>query len=340
MAIQKTKFPNHLLILPNTQYFLSQLKTTDDLLKIVGEIDCAGLARVLITSIGAFGFIFDDSGELASIDALRFTGGGRVPEKVINNENELYQLQENRIAFINFVSAAFFGRISAKKQTALTGALYNGQDKVMRFGIEQGMATIQWIESSTRDIEEKIEAFNLEEHQSYFLQDSDVNDAISYVHHLLQRQNDFEYAELKSCMVMNYQAAILHNQQHAAASLALNFSVIESLVGEIFHSYGLIEGTTIKLFATQIHEISKISITAFNGMSLRNRVEILNEGGLISDYLRDRIDCARKKRNKLMHKGDRVSPKDSGECQTIVRDLWAFCINMPFELNMSWSYRR
>ena len=340
MSIEKTKFTNRLLVLANDKYFLGQLKRNDDLLKITRTFNCANLATVSLTFIGTFGFTFSDLSELASIDSLKFFGEGRVPEQVINNENDIYKLQEDRILFINFISAAFFGRITARKQTNLIGALYNGQDKITGFYTEQGMVAIQRTELTARPIEEKVEALSSEAYQNYCLENSEIDDAISYIHHLLQRQNEFEYADLKSCMVMNYQAAILHNQQHAGASLALNFSVIESLIGEIFHIYGLIQGKTIKPFATQHHQKLMVSKCAFKKMNLENRVKTLNEADLIGDYLRQRLDFVRGKRNKLMHKGERVSPKDSGECQTIVRDLWALCIDTPFELNMSWVYLR
>ena len=69
-------------------------------------------------------------------------------------------------------------------------------------------------------------------------------------------------------------------------------------------------------------------------------IETLHKGGLFNDYLYQRIESARNKRNNLMHKGAKISPKDSGDCQTIVRDLWGFLIDTPFELIAGWSYLR
>ncbi|MDN5941466.1 MAG: hypothetical protein L0H94_06260 [Nitrospira sp.] len=183
-------------------------------------------------------------------------------------------------------------------------------------------------------------ALNNEKQRIDFLEESDIDDAISYVQHVLERRNDFEYADMQSCMVMNYQAAILHNQQHAAASLVLNFSVIESLMREIFMAYGLVANITVKSFATKQHTVSRVSKKTFDDMTAHKVMEALQSGGLLNDYLYQRLDSVRKKRNGLMHKGVMISPRDSGDCQTLVRDLWAFLIDTPFELTAGWSYRR
>jgi hypothetical protein len=340
MSIKKSKFPNRLLVLPNAKYFFGKVQTTNDLWKVVRTFDCNGVANVFITSIGTFSFIFPDSSDLASIDVLKFCGHGNIPEEVMVNEDDIHKLQEKRMLFVNFISAVFFGRICANTHKSLIGALYNGQDKIAGFNIKQDTVTIQWTELIARSIQEKVDALNSGKLQYYFLKESDIDDAISYIQHILQRQNDFEYADLMSCMVMNYQAAILHNQQNAAASLALNFSVIESLAREIFIAYGLVNNSTVKPFASKQHNITTISRRAFNGMRIVNIIETLHQGNLINDYLYQRLETARMKRNNLMHKGATISPKDSGDCQTLVRELWAFLVNTPFELSAGWSYLR
>lgn len=340
MSITHSRFPNRILVLPNTIYFFGKAQTMNDIWKVTRMFDCAGVATVCITSMGTWGFIFPDSSDLASIDVLRFHGQGIVPEEVMENDNYIHNLQERRMLFINFVSAAFFGRVTAKAHTSLSGALYNGQDRITGFDIVQNTVSIQWTELISRAIEEKVNTLNNGKHQNHFLKESDIDDAISYVQHVLERQNDFEYADLQSCMVMNYQAAILHNQQHAAASLVLNFSVIESLVREIFMAYGLVANSTVKSFATKQHNIPKISKKTFDDMKAHKVIETLHSGGLLSDYLYQRLDSVRKKRNDLMHKSVMIGPRDSGDCQTLVRDLWAFLIDTPFELTAGWSYRR
>jgi len=340
MSIERSKFPNTLLVLPNARYFFAKAQVSDDFFRVVRMFNFSGVATLVITSVGTFGFIFPDSSSLASIDILKFTGQGSVPKEVMDNENLIHNLQEARIQFINFISAAFFGRICGKVHTPLAEALYNGQDKVAAFNVTRGMVVIQWTAMLDESIGKKISTFNDRKSDHNILKDDVIDDAIHYIQHLMQRQHDFEYAELQSCMVMNYQAAILHNQQHAAASFALNFSVIESLAREIFTAYGLVNGSTTKSFATKPHSIARISRRTFNRMKSYEIFETLHNGGLIDRYMYQRLENARNKRNSLMHKGASISPKESGDCQTIVRDLWELLVDTPFELNAPWSFRR
>jgi hypothetical protein len=235
----------------------------------------------------------------------------------------------------------FFGRISGKGCRSLDGAIYNGQDRLAGFRFTQDGIIIDWKNLIFQLVQDKINNNLSRSRQSNHLLDSEIDDAISYVQHALQRQSDFEYADLQRCMTMNYQAAILHNQQHAAASLLLNFSVAESLILEIFEVYGLVNNSSIKSFATKIHNASKISRKDFKNAPIELLIKNLHEGNLLDHYLFQRIESARKARDNLMHKGDGTScPKDSGPCQSIVRDLWEFLLETPFELMTGWSYLR
>lgn len=340
MTIARHRFPNTLLVLPNCRYFFAKAQIFDDFFRVVRMFDCAGVARLVITSIGTFGYVFPDSSPLASIDILRFTGQGSVPQEVMDNANLIHGLQEARMQFINFTSAAFFGRICGKANISLADALYNGQDKVAAFHVANDKVAIQWTATLNEDVSRKIRAYNARKSDQYILKDHAIDDAIRYIQHVMQRQNDFEYADLQLCMVMNYQAAILHNKQHAAASFALNFSVIESLAREIFTAYGLVDGNTAKPFATKPHRIARISRRAYDRLKSYEVFETLHNGGLLDRYLYQQLDNARIKRNSLMHKGVSITPEESGDCQTIVRDLWALLVDTPFELTAPWSYRR
>ena len=102
----------------------------------------------------------------------------------------------------------------------------------------------------------------------------------------------------------------------------------------------LVNGRVAKSFAKKQHNIAKVSRKTFNGMKSYKVFKTLHNAGLLNDYLYQRLENARKKRNNLMHKGVTISPKDSGDCQTLVRDLWELLVDTPFELNAPWSYRR
>jgi len=211
---------------------------------------------------------------------------------------------------------------------------------VTAFNLVDGAIRYQKGELFEDSIKMKMKLVKSGVHSSCVLHNGDVKDAVLYARRLWERQYEFEYADLVSCIVMNYQDAILHNQQHAAASLALNFSVLESLVKEMFYFYGILSDKIAKPYETVKHKIQKIGEKKFDKMPIKALIEKLHDGGLIDSSLYGRIEDARIKRNSLMHKGKRVSPNDSGHYQTVVRDLWKLLIDQPFELNAGWSYRR
>lgn len=341
MPINRSKLPNQLLILANTEYLFGEVKHPDDLWTVTHTFDCDGVATVYISNIGTFGFIFPESSRLASIDILKYSGPGCAPQEVMDNDDDIHYLQDKRILFINFIVAAFFGRIIAMAHTAITGAFYSGQDKITAFALNNDAITIQWTEFLDQLIGTKIFVLKAGKLKHRILANTAIDDGISYISHLLKRHKEFAYADLQSCMLMNYQAAILHHQQQAAASFALNFAVVESLAREVFLAYGFIEGSEAQYFATSSCKIAnKVSKKTFKNMKLSKLMEMLVKSGLLDTYLYQRLEDARKKRNDLMHKGVVLDPRESGDLQSTVRDIWALLIDSPFELNAGWAYRR
>ena len=160
--------------------------------------------------------------------------------------------------YVNFIVASFFGRISGKTHCALSGALYSGQNSIRDFRVFGNL--IQYpIGNLTMDFDKKIvEKLSGNKNNSIFLKKDSIIDAIKFCQNCFIRQEEFEYLDIQTAMVMNYQAAILHNQQHWAASLALNFSIIESLIKEIFFAYGVIDGTETKSFTKNKYNIASI----------------------------------------------------------------------------------
>ena len=341
MPIERSKLAKQLLILANTEYLFGEVKHPNDLWAVTRAFDCDGIATVYISTIGTFGFIFPEYSKLASIDILTQVGPGLAPQEVMDNDDEIHKLQDRRVLFMNFIVAALFGRVIAMAHTAITGAFYSGQDKITSFALNNNTTAIQWTEFLDQLIGTKILALRAGRLKHRVLANTAIDDGISYISHLLQRHKEFAYADLQSCMLMNYQAAILHNQQQAAASYALNFSAIESLVRELFLAYGFVDGIGAQHFATRKCNIAKkVSKQTFKDMKLSRVLEMVGESGLLDGYLCQRLEDARKKRNNLMHKGVVVDPRESGGLQCIVRDIWALLIDSPFELNAGWAYRR
>ena len=340
MFVLKHQFSSTLLVLPNDRYFFGDIHTENEIRTVAFHFTCKGIADIYITNIGEFCFSFHDSGLLRSIDILRTRGEGVIPDEVVENEAHIHSLQENRILFVNFVAAVFFGRVSGRKHTSLDGAIYNGQDKVDSFSLSVEGISSPRLEFIVQGIREKVKALNDSRWKIFLLSPEEIEDAVLYVQNMLARHNEFQHANLQRCMVMNYQAAILHKQQHAAASLVLNFLVIESLVQELFFAYGLVDGSTVKSFATRSHTVQCISRKCFKNSTVNELIEKLHEGNLLDDYIHQRIQETRRFRNGIMHKGEMLSPKESGSPQTVVRDLWILLIDAPFELVSGYSYRR
>lgn len=312
--IKRSVFPNTILAMANSEYLFGTPEMRNNFFSIVHTLEYSDVATIHITSLGTIGFDFKDGGELASIEKLEFQGDGQTPDEVMENEDAIHTLQEKRIEFVNFIVAALFGRISAKRHISLMGALYNGQDKITSFNVGGGIIRFQKHKEFMDAINSRMKTIQTGIHQSYILKKEELEEASTYVQSLWARKTQFQDADLVSCMVMNYQGAILHNQQHAAASLALNFSVIESLVKEIFYSYGLVGNQSVKAYATKPHHVKTLSRKSFCEMQFHMLPCILKDGGLINDHLYHRIDESRKKRNDLMHKGERINCKDSGSC--------------------------
>jgi hypothetical protein len=338
MRVVRRPFPSKLLVFPNSKYGFGPPGVTDRPMRIARCFEYPGVGNVYLTMIGAIGFDFDRDGELASIDAFDFGGSGTISDEIMANRDTLISLQQRRQIFMNFIGAALFGRISACAHRSLDGAAYCTLDQVFSFGISgDELCAERHLELEAR-IAAKLRLFQGPS-DHYCISVPSVEDAIAFIDELSRREKMFEYADLRACMVMNYQAAILHAQQQAAASLALNVSVMETLVAEVFLSYGLVGTRDPKPFCRRDHAVAKISNNRFGQMTLYDRLEALGTGRLIDDYLHQRAERARLLRNELMHKGQIVTPAASGECQTVLRDIWALLVEAPFELNAGWTYR-
>lgn len=338
--MNKTIVAPNLLVIPNLQYFF--VDATLPPLRIVGAFKCKDAATVYITAGGAFGYEFYDSGQYASLEILRYNGVGPIPDDITQNKDKYIALQEARAVFMNFITAAIFGRICGQQNTSLSGMIYNGLDSMTNiikitdelevFG--SSLDTVFTKKKRSLDAQWMLHAKEVK-----IFNNSQLQDAIQFAIKRWEQNSEFTYADLPACMAMNYQAAILHNQQHASASLALSVGVLESLSKEVFYAYGLVGKHPRKPYAKRSHTIPTLSNNQFNDKTFANQLEMMRDGGLIDNYLFDRCDTARTKRNNALHKGGHVSSRESGEALTAVRDVWALLISSPFELSTSWTFK-
>lgn len=297
----------------------------------------ADTANILVTAIGAIGLEFLDSGPLQSIEQLDIVGAGAIPDHVTQRRDEIVALQGRRLLFANFIAAALFGRIAALQHTSLSGALNVGMNDMLVYEQRGDALAVERTPYTNRVLGPKVAA--MAAGRARTVPGTTLVAARQFTSALASRAAELSHVNLETCMAMNYQAAILHNAQHAPASFAINFSVAEALVTEVFHAYGLVGGQPPKSFATRPHSLAVLSNNAFNKLNLAGKLTALKDGGLISSYLEQRLQLARAQRNDLMHGALPVAVTDSGPLQTAVRDLWALLLDDPFELTAGYTMR-
>lgn len=323
------------MILPNSYYFFEKVT---DILEEIHVVNYKDVANISLTPVGLLAFEFLDDGPLRSIERLHMTGDGSVPDYMQRNHDEIVELQGNRLLFANYVAAAIFGTLSALMHSSLSGAKYAGMDDIISFRQVDKVLSIE-DHRVPRDVLQKVAA-NLGNLQgAVVVHPKDVRLSLDFLGHTSSMEATFQVSDIRSCFVMNYQAAILYNEQHWEASLALNFALSESLINEILFSYGVVGSSIKQPFATKIHSIASLSKNQFRDLTLEAKIDLLYSGGLINKHLSDRLHTARRSRNKLMHKGMRVGPREAGGMQTAVRDLWKYLLEHPFELVAAYSVR-
>ncbi len=339
MRVSQYRLLDSFLIVPNIDHFFGEVRNQENGLDIIGTFAFKNVADIYLTRLGAIGFRFLATGPMQSIDRLQTAGSGIVPQAVMDNHDEVVELQGRRVTFANFIAAALFGRLMALRHTALTGAQYVGMGEIVVFAPSGGCLALESTRYSSAAIAPKTRFVTEDPRRVLVIPPDQISAAIAFVAHIAEREDAFEYANLQACVVMNYQAAILHTEQHSAASLALNFAVAEALIHEIFLAYGIVGSRTPRPFATRAHNVPNIPDGQFGRLKLAQRLSMFSDGGLMAPDLYQRLNEARRLRNGLMHSAAAVSASQAGTMQTAVRDLWSYMLGEEFELVSGWSMR-
>lgn len=146
---------------------------------------------------------------------------------------------------------------------------------------------------------------------------------------------DATKANMRGCFLMNYEAALLHEQHQSAASVALSAAVAEQLVEELFYREGIVGSEKAK----ERTRSATISKRRFKDMRAGERILFLQEQKVLQPFLAERLEQGRQTRNNLMHKGRPVLPRDAGSYLTALRDLWALFLSSEFSLISTLPYR-
>lgn len=339
MQVTSEKLPDRFLIIPNLEYFFGEFRNDENCLDVIDSFVFDNFAEIHMLRLGALAFKFLKDGDLRSIMQYRIAGSGITPDNVIENHDQILELQGRRLSFANFVAAALFGRLSALRHSALSGAQYAGMDEILGWGRQGDQLVTETGRYTDEILGPKIRLAQEKPNYIKIVEADEISKLKEFVAHLVDRQSAFSHADLQTCMLMNYQGAILHNEQHSAASVALNFAVAEALMNEIFYAYGLVGTWAAKNFASRPHSVAKVSGNAFGKMTAEQKINALVQGKLIDYYLGQRLKEARQVRNHLMHRAAEVTVRESGNAQTAIRDLWSLLLDHEFELVASWSMR-
>ena len=340
MQVTSKRLVDSILIMPNTEVVFGA-ETAFAPLEIVAELTFGDIAHIYLTKLGAIGLQFLDGGALASIEQFDAVGPGAfaIPDHVTARRDEIVALQGRRLLFANFVAGALFGRMGAIRNTALSGAVSAGMNDIIVFERRGDSLAVESTPYATAVLGPKLGVARQGSPPLQVIDAAALADASSFTAGLAVRAADFAFANLQVCMAMNYQAAVLHHAQLAPASFAINFSVAEALINEIFYAFGTVTGAPRQAFATQGHTIAPVTRKTLRDRNLATKVQNLQDGGLIAPYLGQRLQAARVARNNLMHGAIPVAVTASGDLQTMVRDLWGLLLDQPFELNAGYTMR-
>ena len=339
MRVEPYRLPDSHLIVPNLKYFFGEVRNRENILEVVGQFAFKDIADIYLIRLGAIGVRFLDGGPLESIQRLRTRGSGMVPDHVMQNHDEVTTLQEQRMVFVNFIAGALFGKLAGLRRSALSGAQFAGMDDILVFAVSGDELSLENTRHTQAIIGPKTRIVSEQPTIMQIVSPDELNEGIAFFSHIAEREDEFESADLRACMLMNYQASILHRDQQSAASLALNFSVAEALIEEIFLAYGIVGDRAPKDFTQRDHSVARISNRTFVNWRMGHRITALHDGELIDWNLHNRLEELRGLRNDLMHNAAAVGVSQSGNMQTVVRDLWSYLIDGPFELAAGWSMR-
>ncbi|WP_143708355.1 hypothetical protein [Rhizobium sp. TH135] len=291
-------------------------------------------AEALAIDVGLLAFDFSHDPELGGITKVQFDGSGEVPEEVMDSTANIIRIQSARMRLATFVTACVYGTHAHLSNSSIYDALFPGLDEIFDwclprpdlFGIQGHAAAELLSRISGRGASRAL------------IPTSHVLDGFGLASRLLSARHSYQAADPVSLIVMTYQAMILHNRQHAGASIALQAVVAEAALQELVYAYGLVKDIPARL--SHAMRATPISRSVAKSMKLNASINFLKEAGVLEAFLAQRLDSLRVTRNVLMHEGKDATPQQSGEGLTAVRDILHKCTDeRNFELNMGWSYR-
>jgi hypothetical protein len=341
MAIHVTRqtFPDRLAILPSHTYLFENSPGTDPLaLRIAGRKVFQNGIEVIAANVGLLALNFKNH-PLGPFEKLEARGNGPIPAEVTENQANMINLQIARLQMAVFVTACIYGTHAATNHTSLRDPLFPDLTDIYSWseaseGLQMPIGDYEKMQAL---LSPRREAIRKGPTSQYAINGQSLVDGMNLADRLLVDAAKYEVADPQSLLVMTYESMILHQRQHAGASLALAAVVAEVAIKDIMHAFGFVEGGNGRIAPVRSTAVSK---TKFKGMNSQSMLATLKNSSVIDSHLFGHLDALRLRRNGLMHKGQRVTPRESGEALTTVRDILRLCTGeRDFELNTGWSYR-
>ncbi|MBB4389364.1 MULTISPECIES: hypothetical protein [Rhizobium] len=279
--------------------------------------------------------VFDcTNSDLGSVERLVFQGQGAVPDEVTASNDHVFDIQRRRMTFAVYVAACIYGTHGRNSHSALSGMRYPSLGDMAWITIADGKFI-----SRPEDIDRLRTPGGGDALRKMPIPLATVAQGLELADRLLA--HDFNNADPIQLLAMAYQAVVLHAAQHASASLALSAVVVEAASQGTIWASGIVNNTTKTLgavFPTQF--LGSKSRNEVRSMTQQTMASALRDCGVFSGYLYERMENLRNARNKLMHKGNDATQRQSGEALTAMRDVLQILFSEPgFELNAGFTMR-
>ncbi|MCQ0986874.1 DUF4145 domain-containing protein [Jiella marina] len=334
MTLRRTPFPDRFAVLSSDTYRFGDKVPDGCRFKVVGRTRLPNGVEVLAINVGLLAFDFSGEPELGGIIKVHFDGSGLVPEEVMESTKHILRVQGARMRLATFVTACVYGTHAYLRASSIDDALFPGLHETFDW-VSRGPGSFGVPAHATNALVSRIIGRT---GRRLFICAADVIAGFNLASRLISARGSYHVADPISLIVMTYQAMILHNRQHAGASVALQAVVAESALEELLYACGLVNGVPAR-FSHQV-PVKPVSPSKARSMKLKARIECLSDAGVLSPYLAQRLHSLRSARNVLMHEGYDATPQQSGEGLTAIRDLLHQCTDeRRFELNMTWSYK-
>lgn len=329
-------FPDRFAILPSDVYRFGPEELDGAEFSVIRNQKLPNGIEVLAVNAGLLAFDFAGHPDLGGLRVIREDASiaGAIREEVMQNRDHIIAAQVERMRHATFVTACIFGVHAHRTHSSVLDAMLPGLKEIYGYAVLPGGR----FGIPSQDTPELALRLQRRQGTPRHIPSDNISAGLELAARLINARTAFHVADPLTLIVMTYQAMILHNRQHAGASIALLALVTEAAIDEAVHAYGFVDGVEARF--PEPSGISAFSRKQVKMLGFNGKLQLLAEANLLSPYLASGINDLRIARNALMHDAKDAAPFQSGPALNVARDLLRLITSeLDFELNMSWSYR-